>query len=314
MIQNKTVPQRPAPTPGWAVYLRTSTDQHQKPEYSRTRQRVIIQSAVLDHSSFSVYAEYVDVLSGKNPDRPAYQRMLADARRGKFSHVVVECADRFGRDDREALRAIDELHAYGVSVRFANAPEIDAMDPDERVLVTLTFALARRESTLMGIRVKGGLKAKRLSGGYVGRAPDGYLNASGQTECDQRAALGRISHWIEPDPQRAHIWQEAWELLLSDQVTLNEIAEILHFRGYRDRNGKPFLEIGNSGLTRIFTSKLVRAFQNWTYAGWVVSEHDRIDPKTIRGTWEPLITTEAFEAGLGRLSKLQPSPPTNHHV
>jgi DNA invertase Pin-like site-specific DNA recombinase len=41
-------------------------------------------------------------------------------------HVQVnssgERVDRFGRNDTEALRAVDELHEYGVAVRFANQP------------------------------------------------------------------------------------------------------------------------------------------------------------------------------------------------
>ena len=136
----------PPPTPGWAVYLRTSSDENQKPEMSRARQRYAIEKNVLERSEMPVYSEYVDVLTGTTPNREAYQRLLEDARMGKFSHVIVERADRFGRNDTEALRAIDELHEFGVSVRFANQPDLDPMDPDDRVIVTLSFTLARRES------------------------------------------------------------------------------------------------------------------------------------------------------------------------
>lgn len=293
------------PQPGWAVYLRTSSDENQKPELSRERQRTMITMSVLAASDMPVYHEYIDVLTGKDPRRKAYQQMLADARAGKFSHVVVERADRFGRDDTEALRAIDELHRFGVAVRFANTPDLDPMDPDDRVLVTLTFALARRESALMGIRVKGGLKAKRESGGYAGRAPDGYINVRGQTELDKRSDMGRISHWIEPDPERAHIWRKAWSLLLTGSHSLAEIAEALHAEGYCLRTGKPFVHVGQKGTRRPATDKLLRAFHDWTYAGWVVSQEDGIAPKTIRGNWEPLISTEDFEAGLIILARFE---------
>ncbi len=293
-----------SPQPGWAIYLRTSSDENQKPELSRDRQRTMIQMSFLELSDLPIYGEYIDVLTGKDPRRKDYQRMLADARAGKFSHVVVERADRFGRNDTEALRAIDELHEFGIAVRFANAPDLDPIDPDDRVLVTLTFALARRESALMGLRVKGGLKAKRESGGYAGRAPDGYLNMRGQTELDQRSEMGRISYWIELDPTRAHIWQEAWALLLTGTLSVGEIAEALHAKGYSDRSGKPFVVIGKTGTRRPLTDKLLRAFYDWTYAGWVVSECDNIAPKTIRGKWEPLVSTEDFETGLAILQRL----------
>lgn len=303
--QKKSTP--PPPKPGWAVYLRTSGDENQKPELSRERQRTMIQMSLLDSSDLPIYGEYIDVLTGKDPRRKAYQRMLSDARAGKFSHVVVERADRFGRDDTEALRAIDELNACGIAVRFANAPDLDPIDPDDRVLVTLTFVLARRESALMGLRVKGGLKAKRESGGYAGRAPDGYLNVRGQTELDKRSAMGRISHWIEPDPNRAHIWREAWALLLTKNMSLSDIAEALSAKGYRYRNGKPFVLVSKTGKRRPLTDILGRAFQDWTYAGWVVSECDGIAPKTIRGNWEPLVSTEDFETGLAILAQMHGS-------
>ncbi len=296
----------PQPKPGWAIYLRTSSDENQKPELSRERQRFTIVTQVLEHSDMPVYGEYIDVLSGKDPRRKAYQQMLADARAGKFSHVIVERADRFGRSDTEALRAIDELHGFGVVVRFANAPDLDPTDPDDRVLVALTFFLAQRESMLLGQRVKSGLKAKRASGGYAGRAPDGYINAWGQSERDQRSDLGRIHHWIEPDPERTRLWKEAWAMLLTGSMTLKDIAFALHERGYRYRSGKPFVVVSPKlGKCKPNTDGLVRGFQDWTYAGWVVSECDGVQPKTLRGNWEPLVSTEDFEAGLAILERLR---------
>jgi len=106
--------------------------------------------------------------------------------------VIVERADRFGRNDTEALRAIDELNDFGVAVRFANSPDLDPMDPDDRVIVTLSFTLARRESALLGIRTRGGQQAKRRSGGYVQYAPEGYVNVTGRTDEARKHDLGRF--------------------------------------------------------------------------------------------------------------------------
>lgn len=293
----------PTPTAGWAVYLRTSSDENQKPEMSRSRQRDAIKNNVLDHSDMPVYDEYIDVLTGSTPQREAYQRLLEDARSGKFSHVIVERADRFGRNDTEALRAIDELNEFGVSVRFANQPDLNPMDPDDRVIVALTFTLARRESTLLGLRVKGGLKAKRDSGGYHGLAPDGYINVSGQLTGEAKKFSGRHEHWIEIDPERAPIIRFAWDLLLEDRYTLPEICEELHKHGYRHKRGRPFIEVKKNGKRKANYNTLASMFHNWTYAGWVTSKVNNVPPKTIRGNWEPIVTTEEFERGLAILDK-----------
>ncbi|MCA9884920.1 MAG: recombinase family protein [Anaerolineae bacterium] len=84
--------------------------------------------------------------------------------------MAVENAERFGRNDTEALVAIDELHALGIAVRFADYPDLDPIDPDDRILIALSFVLARRESIKLGQRVRGGLHAKLRSGGCVGLA------------------------------------------------------------------------------------------------------------------------------------------------
>lgn len=293
----------PEPKPGWAIYLRTSSDENQKPELSRARQRYAIEKNVLERSEMPVYGEYVDVLTGTTPEREAYQRLLEDARGGKFSHVIVERADRFGRNDTEALRAIDELNEFSVSVRFANQPDLDPMDPDDRVIVALTFTLARRESALLGLRVKGGVKAKRDRGGYHGLAPDGYRNVSGQATGEAKKLMGRHEHWIEIDPEREPIIRLAWDLLLEDRYTLKEICEELHQRGYRYRSGRPFIEIKKDGQRKGNYNSLAVIYRNWTYAGWVVSQTNNIPPKTIQGNWEPIVTTEEFERGLLILDK-----------
>ncbi|MDX2137285.1 MAG: recombinase family protein [Chloroflexota bacterium] len=291
------------PQSGWAVYLRTSSDENQKPEMSRARQRFAIEENVLKHSDLPLIEEYVDVLTGKSPDRKGYQQLLQDARAGKFSHVIVERADRFGRNDTEALRAIDELYGFGVAVRFANQPDLDPMDPDDRVLVALSFTLARRESSLLGIRVKGGLRAKRESGGFYSVAPDGYRNVEDKVLGEAKRLHGRHNHWIEQDPERAKIWRYAWNLLLENEQTLEQICETLHAKGYKYRSGRPFVQVKIDGKRIANTSTLAGIFHNWTYAGWVTSMAGKIPPKTIKGNWEPIVSTEEFERGLAILSQ-----------
>jgi DNA invertase Pin-like site-specific DNA recombinase len=289
------------PAAGWAVYLRTSDEEAQNPEASQARQRYLIQKSVLDRSDLPVIDEYIDLLTGRTPRRTGYQRMLEDARMGRFSHVIVERADRFGRNDTEALRAIDELDEFGVSVRFANQPDLDPMSPDDRVIVALSFTLARRESMMTSLRIKGAVDAKRENGGYIGRAPDGYISV--EDEQPHRKTYARRTHHIEPDPDRAPIWRLAWDLLLEDRLTLAEIAEELHTRGYRYRSGRPFVEVKANGKRKANYNSMAYSFHNWAYAGWIVNEDLGILPKTLRGEWEPLVSTQEFEQGLEILAK-----------
>jgi DNA invertase Pin-like site-specific DNA recombinase len=292
------------PKPGWAVYLRTSSEEAQNPENSQRRQRHAIAHSLFERSPLPVFNEYIDNLSGRYADnRPGYQKMLEDARAGCFSHVAVENAERFGRNDTEALVAIDELHELGVAVRFSDYPDLDPIDPDDRILVSLSFTLARRESIKLGQRVTGGLHAKLRIGGFVGVAPDGYINCEQKTETAVKTEHGKYMRWIEQDPERRHIWRLAWDLLLADRMTLDEICEELHRRGYYYRSGRPFVQVNTNGKRKANKNTLSDIFHNWFYAGWVVSDKAGIAPKTVRGQWQPIISTEEFEQGLDILAR-----------
>ena len=289
--------------PGWAIYLRTSDKDAQNLENSQRRQRSSIDRALLEKSDLPVIGEYIDNFSGRYANREGYQRMLADARSGKFSHVAVENAERFGRNDAEALTVIDELDDLGISIRFADYSELNPIDPDDRILISLSFALARRESIKLGQRVSGGLLAKMRNGGYVGRVPDGYRNAEEKVDTNTRTLNGRYHRWIEQDPDQAKVWRLAWDLLLEDRHTLAEICEELHSRGYTYRTGRPFVVVKDNGKHKANKSTLSATFHNWTYAGWVWSDVHNIPPKTIRGNWKPIVTTEEFERGLAILER-----------
>ncbi|MBI5961799.1 MAG: recombinase family protein [Chloroflexi bacterium] len=306
----------PSPQSGWAVYLRTSDKEAQNPANSQGRQRSAIRRALLETSDLPVIGEYIDNLTGRVSDRrEGYQRLLHDARSGKFSHVAVENAERFGRNDAEALSAIDELHAFAVAVRFADYPDLDPIDADDRIMVSLSFTLARRESMKTSQRVRGGMITKLERGGYIGLAPDGYRNMERRTPSTEKLDYGRYDRWIEPDPERRVIWRFAWDLLLTDRYTLEQICEELHERGYRLRSGRPLVRLDEKGNRTYATNTLSNIFHNWTYAGWVVSEEANIPPKTIRGNWEPLIGTDEFEHGLAILQERNNKPnPQHKHV
>lgn len=290
-------PKRLPPKAGWAIYLRTSSQDAQNPIMSQERQRFNIQRNLLENSELSIVGEYVDEMSGRTPKRAGYQRLLDHARAGSFSHVAVENAERFGRNDTEALSAIDELHKLGVAVRFADYPDLDPIDADDRLLIAISFTLARRESIKLGQRVQGGQHAKCRNGGHASLAPDGYRNVERRATDPTRTRLGRYERWIEADPQQFKVWRVAWDLLLEDRLTLTEICEELHARGFRYRSGRPFIDLRN-GRRIPATNTLSKHFHNWFYAGWVVSEKAGIPPKTIRGHWKPLVTTEEFERGV----------------
>ncbi|MCA9881434.1 MAG: recombinase family protein [Anaerolineae bacterium] len=301
-----------ATRPGYVVYLRTSTEEVQAPQRSQDGQRRDIARMLKYYDDLPFVCEFIDNYTGTSADRKAYQDMLRQAHQGAFSHIFASTPDRFGRDDVEALRAIDELTEMGLTVRFAAHPDLDPSHEDDRLYLNILFGMARRESAVIGRRVKHGMLSKLHQGDWPWKAPDGYLNRESRIDSTDKAESlqhTRYRRWVEIDPARAPIWRYAWDLLL-DNKTLPAICEALTACGYRLRNGNPFIRANRRGKLVPNIQALSRAFNNWFYAGWIVvpSEWADIKPKTLRGNWKPIVSTEEFEHGLQLLAQRRQKP------
>jgi Recombinase len=110
--------------------------------------------------------------------------------------------------------------------------------------------------------------------------------------------MTRRRSYLAIEPGRAKVWREAWDLLLTDRYTLDQICEQLHNRGYTRRSGKPWVVIDpKTGAKRYASSHLQRTFHMAFYAGWVVSPVYGIQRGQIRGHWEPIISDDEFDRG-----------------
>ena len=307
-------------TKGFVKYLRTSDEDVQAPERSQDAQRRDIAHRLLRNYPFPDLGEYVDNFTGSSADRKHYQRLLTDARLGKFSHVFAAVPDRFGRDDVEALRAIDEMTTLGIVVRFASHPDLDPADEDDRLYLNILFGMAKREAAVTARRTRGGMTSKLLKGGWSWAAPDGYLNKEirlNELGPEEHLKHARYKRWVEIDPEQSPIWRMAWDLLLMERYSLEEMCEKLNVHGYRMNSGRPFVKVRQTRSGEEIripqVQALSRAFHSWFYAGWVVVQNDwvNIPPKTVKGEWEAIVTTEEFERGLAILAQRNHKPMPN---
>jgi DNA invertase Pin-like site-specific DNA recombinase len=113
--------------------------------------------------------EYVDTgVSGAKDRRPALDRLMADARRRKVDTVIVWRLDRFGRNLRHLITAIEELNAAGVS--FVSMGEnIDTASPTGRLLLGIMGSFAEFERERIRERIHAGLARARRQGQKLGR-------------------------------------------------------------------------------------------------------------------------------------------------
>lgn len=284
--------------PGWATYLRVSDEDKQTPERSFAMQRQRIQEQLLAPSNTPLYREYTDLLSGTNPNRKDYQQLLADAEAGKFSHIGLYRADRFGRNTVEGLQAATKLISLGVKIRIANMPGLQPENPDGFFMFLLQMGLAQREVDVLAQRTADGMEAKLRAGGWAHKAPDGYLNK------ERLVSSNKYDRWVEIDPSYKPVLTDAWALLLTGRYTLREICEELNNRGYTRVSGRPWAwNDPKTGKRKTADNLLHKLFHNPFYAGWVTSERFNIKLGEVRGNWEPVVSTEQFHRGVQILHK-----------
>lgn len=106
-------------------YCRFSSDL-QREESIEAQKRFI--SLFASQNNYEILHFYCDrAKSGKNMNRPDFQQMLEDSKKGDFQAIIVHKMDRFSRNTVDTLSTIDELKGYGIDVisayeRIENTP------------------------------------------------------------------------------------------------------------------------------------------------------------------------------------------------
>jgi site-specific DNA recombinase len=106
--------------------------------------------------------------------RPAVQRLVRDAKVGKFQVVLFKGISRFARDTVDALLMLRTLTACGVRV-VSMEENFDSQRDNAEFVFTIHSALAQAESEKTAIRVRVGASEKAKSGKWNGVPADGYL-------------------------------------------------------------------------------------------------------------------------------------------
>jgi DNA invertase Pin-like site-specific DNA recombinase len=147
-----------------AIYVRVSTaDQRVESQLYDLRE-------LATQRGIEVVQEYQDCgISGSKARRPGLDLLMADARRKKFSVVLVAAFDRVARSTKHFLQLIDELDSLGV-VFLSRRENIDTSGAMGRLFLTLISSIAELESDLIRERVRAGMRRARLEGRQIGRA------------------------------------------------------------------------------------------------------------------------------------------------
>ena len=147
-----------------AIYCRVSTSDQ------RVESQLYDLRELAAQRGYEVVAEFADVgISGSKARRPGLDALMQDARKKKFSVVLVAAFDRVARSVRHFLQVIDELESLGV-VFVSRREQVDTSGMMGRLFLTLIGSIAELESDLIRERVRAGMRRARLEGRQIGRA------------------------------------------------------------------------------------------------------------------------------------------------
>jgi len=166
-----------------AVYCRVSTDDQ------TTDNQFLALTSWAETRGYTVRETY---LENESAWRDGHQRQLsrlkADAKRGRFSVVLVWSLDRLSRQGaRHILELVHDLARVGVKVLSYQEPWTDAPGELGELLYALTGWVARMESERRSERTRAGLTRAVANGQRLGRPP-GSKDARKRTRRPARPA------------------------------------------------------------------------------------------------------------------------------
>ncbi len=263
------------------LYLRVSTPSQVKTDYNPEGISLPAQREACELKAASLGAEILQefVEPGRSAtsieNRPVFQEMMAWIKSHKdIDYIIVYQFNRIFRNSIDAAITKRDLTKYGTRV----VPTIMDLGegPESDMVEIIMHAVGEYQSKANGADIAYKMAAKARSGGTLGRAPLGYLNARDLSE-------GRNSGIVILDPERAPLIKAAFKLYASGEYSLESLVDELTRRGLRTKPAR-----FPSGP--VSTSKLAELLRDPYYIGYVT-----YDGELIAGRHERLISDELFE-------------------
>lgn len=192
---------------------------------------------------YLVIGEYVDrAFTGTNDNRPEFQKMIEDSRRGNFDLVLVHKLDRFSRNVEQTIRYISELRDSGVELKsvieqFDNTPEGEFM---RNMMSNISQYYVRN----LAREVVKGMRENAYKCLHVGgKPPLGYY-----VDSEKKYQI---------DDREAKIVQKIFELYIDGNTHQRIIAE-LNSLGYQNKRGTEWTK--NSLLSILRNEKYIGTY------------------------------------------------------
>ncbi len=228
----------------YAAYIRISSEE-QVGNFSVDAQKRAIQAWVKSQEGKLVKTYVDEAKSGRTADRPEFQQMRRDAKKGQFDALVVHKFDRFARNRTDAL-AIKSLlrQDYGIKVFSVTEPSEDSDGAIGALIEGIMESVADWYSRNLATETRKGKREKARQGYHNNRPPFGFDKTKKGVLIpneDELVGLGK-----------------AFEMYATGDYSDNQVARWLNDNGYASKTGK-----------RFSTDTVRDMLQNRTYLGYI---------------------------------------------
>lgn len=196
----------------------------------------------IEGSGSAEIIEYEDEgYSGKNTNRPQFQKMMQEIKKGSCDYLVCYKLDRLGRNIADLANLIETLNKLHVS--FISIKErFDTSTPIGKAMLYFAGVLAQMEREQIAERVRDNMLLLARSGRWLGgNTPLGY--ESRKSERDTPEGKKKTCCYLTENPKEIELVKFIYAYFMEKQ-SLTKVVEYLLQHRIQTRNGRDFYIAG----------------------------------------------------------------------
>ena len=207
-------------------YARVSTDKDE--QLNSLENQIQYYTELIQSKPNWTYVEgYIDEgISGTSTKkRDSFNRMIADAKAGRFDFIITKEISRFSRSTLDSIQYTQELLEHDVGVLFQN-DNINTLDSDSEFRLVGMAGVAQDEVRKLSERLKFGFRQAIKNGHVLGN--------------DRLWGYDKKDCVLTVNEEEARVVRRIFDLYANQQMGIRRISQTLFDEGFTSRKGNAF--------------------------------------------------------------------------